>query len=95
MSFLCKNIFGGNGLPIGWITYKPSFMETKYGGNVSDLWKAFHKEGVDVITRCGDHSKKWRATWTVVEAKQYNRLRFIIDHIVEQVAGNMDLVSQR
>jgi hypothetical protein len=35
-----KYILGDNGLPIGWLTYKPSFMGTKYEGNVSDLWKA-------------------------------------------------------
>jgi hypothetical protein len=76
-------ILGDNGLPIGWLTYKPSFMGTKYEGNVSDLWKAWHEEGVDVITKYGEHSKKWLATWTAAEVKQYNRLRFIIDHIVE------------
>jgi hypothetical protein len=86
-------ILGDNGLTIGWLTYKPSFMETKYGGNVSDLWKAWHKEGVDVITKYREHSKKWCVTWTAAEVKQYNRLCFIIDHIVEQVGGNMDLVS--
>jgi hypothetical protein len=37
-------ILGDIGLPIGWLTYKYSFMETKYGGNVSDLWKAWHEE---------------------------------------------------
>jgi hypothetical protein len=87
-------ILGDNGLPIGWITYKPSFMGTTYEGNVSDLWKAWHEEGVDVITKCGEHSKKWCATWTAAEVKQYNRLRFIIDHnIVKKVGGNMDLVT--
>jgi hypothetical protein len=64
-----KYILGDNGLPISWINYKPSFMETKYGGNVSDLWKAWHEEGVDVITKCGYHSKKRRATWTAEEFK--------------------------
>jgi hypothetical protein len=68
-------------------------MGTKYEGNVSDLWKAWHKEGVDVITKCGEHSKRWCATWTAAEIKQYNRLRFIIDHIVKQLGGNMDLVN--
>jgi hypothetical protein len=53
------------------------------GGNVSDLWKAWHEEGVDVITKCGEHLKKWRATWTAAEVKQYNWLRFTIGHIVE------------
>jgi hypothetical protein len=57
------------------------------------LWKAWHKEGVDVITKCGEHSKKWRATWTAAEVNQYNRLRFIIDHIVEEVGGNTDLLT--
>jgi hypothetical protein len=38
-------------------------------------------------------SKKWRATWTAAEVKQYNRLRFIIDRIVEQAGGYMDLVT--
>jgi hypothetical protein len=70
-------------------------MGTKYEGNVYDLWKAWHGEGVDVITKCGEHSKKWRATWTAAEVNQYNRLRFIIDHIVEQVGGNMDLVTAK
>jgi hypothetical protein len=55
-------ILGDNGLPVGWLTYKPSFMGTKYEGNVSDLWKAWHEEGVDVITKYGEHSKNWRAT---------------------------------
>jgi hypothetical protein len=67
-------------------------MGTTYEGNVSDLCKAWHEEGVDVITKCGEHSKKWRATWTAEEVNQYNRLRFIIDHIVEEVGGNMDLL---
>jgi hypothetical protein len=57
------------------------------------LWKAWHEEGVDLITKCGEHSKKWHDTWTAAEVKEYNRLRFIIDHIVEQVGGNMDLVT--
>jgi hypothetical protein len=35
---------------------------------------------------------KWCAAWTDAEMKQYNRLRFIIDHIVEYVDGNMDQV---
>jgi hypothetical protein len=34
-------------------------METKYEGNVSDLWKAWHEEGVDVIIKCGENLKKW------------------------------------
>jgi hypothetical protein len=88
-----KYILGFNALPICWLTYKPSFMETKYEGDVSDLWKAWHEEGVDVITKYGEHSKKWRATWDAAEVKQYNRLCFIIDHIVEQVGRNMELVS--
>jgi hypothetical protein len=53
-------------------------MGTTYEGNVSDLWKAWNEEGVDVITKCGEHLKKWRATWTAAEVNQYNRLRFII-----------------
>jgi hypothetical protein len=57
------------------------------------LWKSWHEEGVDVIKKCGEHSKKWCAKWDDSEVKQYNRLRCIIDHIVEQVGGNMDLVS--
>jgi hypothetical protein len=63
-------ILGDNGLPIGWLTYKPSFMETKYGGNISDLCKAWHEEGVDVIKKFGEHLKNWRATWTAAEVKQ-------------------------
>jgi hypothetical protein len=31
-------ILGDNGLPIGWLTYKPSFMGNTYEGNVSDSW---------------------------------------------------------
>jgi hypothetical protein len=30
---------------------------------------------------------------TAAEVKQYNRLRFIIDHIVEEVGGNTDLLT--
>jgi hypothetical protein len=67
-------ILGDNGLSIGWLTYKPSFMGTKYEVNVSDLWKSWHQEGVDVITKCGERSKKWRATWTAADVKQYNRI---------------------
>jgi hypothetical protein len=37
-----KYILGDNGLPIGWLNYKPFFMGTKYEANVSDLWKAWH-----------------------------------------------------
>jgi hypothetical protein len=88
-----KYILGDHGLPIGWLTYKPSFIGTKYEGNVSNLWKSWHEEGVDVITKCGEHSKKWLATWTAAEAKKYNWQRFIIDHIVKQVGGNMNLVT--
>jgi hypothetical protein len=47
----------------------------------------------EMYTQYGEHSKKWRATWTAAEVKQYNWLRFIIDHIVGQVGGNMDLVT--
>jgi hypothetical protein len=68
-------------------------MGTKYEVNVSDLWKAWHEEGVYVITNNGEHSNTWRATWTAADIKQYNGLCFIIDHIVEQVGGNMDLVT--
>jgi hypothetical protein len=32
-----KYILGDNGLPIGWLTYKPSFMGTTCEGNISDL----------------------------------------------------------
>jgi hypothetical protein len=86
-------ILGDNGLPIGWLTYKPSFTGTTHEGNVSDLWKAWHEEGVDVITKYGEHSNKWHATWTAAEVNQYNRLHFIIDHILEEVGGNMDLLT--
>jgi hypothetical protein len=82
-----KYILGDNGLPIGWLNYKPSFMETRHWGDVSDLWKAWHKEGVDVITKYKDHSMNWCATWKDAEVKQYNQLRFIVDHIVEKWVG--------
>jgi hypothetical protein len=38
-----KYILGDNGLPIGWLTYKHSFMGNKYEGNVSELWKAWYE----------------------------------------------------
>jgi hypothetical protein len=60
---------------------------------IGDLWKAFHEEGVDIITEYGDHSNKLCATWTAAEVKHYNRLHFIIYHIVEQLVGNMNLAS--
>jgi hypothetical protein len=68
-------------------------MGTTYEGNVSDLWKAWHEEGVDVIKKCGEHWKKWRATCNTSEVNHYNRLSFIIDHIVEEVGGNTDLLT--
>jgi hypothetical protein len=58
---LClRYTFGDNGLPIGWNNYKHSCMENEYGGGVvSNLWKSWHGEGVDVITKNKDHSMKW------------------------------------
>jgi hypothetical protein len=53
-----KYIIGDDGIPNGWLNYKPSLMETTFGGSVSDLWKAWHEEGVDVVTKYGGHSKK-------------------------------------
>jgi hypothetical protein len=35
---------------------------------------------------------KGHASWTATEVRHYNRLCFIIDHIVEKVDGNMDRV---
>jgi hypothetical protein len=68
-------------------------MRTNYEGKVSNLWKAWREEGVDVITKYGEHSNTWCVRWAATEVKHYNRLRFIIDHIVEQVGVNMDLVN--
>jgi hypothetical protein len=68
----------------------PLFMNATYVGNVSDFWKAWHEEGVDVITKCKDHSSKWRASWKPAEVKQFSRLRFIINLAFLRAKGHMD-----
>jgi actin-like ATPase involved in cell morphogenesis len=42
--FIMKYTLDTNGLPCGWLDLKPSFMDSKYIGNVSELWKAWHDE---------------------------------------------------
>jgi hypothetical protein len=44
-----------NGLPCDWVDLKPSFMDSKYVGNVSELWKAWQEEVVDAITENKHH----------------------------------------
>jgi hypothetical protein len=38
--FSIKYTLNTNGLPCGWLDLKPSFMNAKYVGNMSELWKA-------------------------------------------------------
>jgi hypothetical protein len=65
-------------------------MNAKYVGNVSEFWKAWQEEGLDVITKCKDHSSKWRASWMPAEVKQFRRLHFIVDHTFLKAEGNRD-----
>jgi hypothetical protein len=69
-------------------------MDSKYVGNVSELWKAWPEEGVDVITKNKHHSEKWRAYWKPAEVKQFSCLRFIIDHILCKEEGNRDNIPR-
>jgi hypothetical protein len=61
-------------------------------GDILDLWRAWHEEGVDVITKKEDHSMKWCASLTAVEVKWYNWSCFVTDHIVAKLDENMDQV---
>jgi hypothetical protein len=79
--FSRKYKLDNNGLPCGWLDLKPSFVNLKYVGNVSKLWKAWHVEGVDVIMKCKYHSSKWSDYWTPAEVKKFSRLRLIINQI--------------
>jgi hypothetical protein len=49
--FSRKYTLDNNGLPSGWMEYKTKFVDSKYSGSVSHLWKAWHEEGVDIKER--------------------------------------------
>jgi hypothetical protein len=68
--FIIKYTLDIKGLPCGWYDFKPSFMDSKYVGNVSALWKAWHEETVDVITKNKHHSEKWSAYLKLAELKK-------------------------
>jgi hypothetical protein len=92
--FIMKYTLDNNGLPCGWLDLKPSFMDSKYVGNVSELWNAWHEEGVYAITKNKHHSDKCRASWKPADVKQFSRLCFIIDHILCKADGNWDNIPR-
>jgi hypothetical protein len=92
--FFVKYTLHTNGLPCGWLGLKPSFVDSKCVGNLSELWKVWHEEGVDVITKCKEHSSNWRASWKPAEVKQFSRLRFIVDLTFFKAKGNMDNIPR-
>jgi hypothetical protein len=51
------------------------------------LWKAWHEEGVDVIT-------KWRASWKPAEVKQFSRLRSTVNLNFLKAKGSMDNIPR-
>jgi hypothetical protein len=53
--FIMKYTLDTNGIPCGWLDVNPSFMDSEYVGNMLELWKAWNKEGVDVITNNKHH----------------------------------------
>jgi hypothetical protein len=58
------------------------------------LWKAWHEEGVGVITKCKDHAPNWRASWKPAEVKQFSCLQFSVDLTFLKAKGKMDNIPR-
>jgi hypothetical protein len=62
--------------------------------NMSELWKACHKDRLEVNMRCKYHSSKWRGSLTPAGVKQFSRLHFTVDTVFLKAGGNRDNIPR-